>query len=36
MRTAPTFADAVRMHDLIDSAQRSYASREFVPFDTQA
>jgi predicted dehydrogenase len=27
---APSFADAVQMHDLIDSAQRSFLSREFV------
>ncbi|WP_227246713.1 Gfo/Idh/MocA family protein [Paraburkholderia caribensis] len=29
-RTAPTFADAVRMHHLIESAQRSFVSREFA------
>ncbi|BCQ29096.1 Gfo/Idh/MocA family oxidoreductase (plasmid) [Caballeronia sp. NK8] len=27
---APTFADAVRMHELIDRAQASYASRRFM------
>jgi predicted dehydrogenase len=32
--TAPTFADAVRMHRLIESAQTSYASREFVQLST--
>jgi predicted dehydrogenase len=29
-RTAPTFADAVRMHQLIESAQISFASGEFA------
>ena len=31
--TAPTFADAVRMHHLIDSAQASYRDRQFVRLD---
>jgi predicted dehydrogenase len=31
--TAPTFADAVRMHRLIDSAQTSYTAREFIQLD---
>ncbi|MDR5781320.1 Gfo/Idh/MocA family oxidoreductase [Caballeronia sp. LZ065] len=29
-RTAPSFADAVRMHRLIDDAQASYAARRFI------
>jgi len=32
-QTAPTFADAVRVHHLIDSAQTSYTSREFIELD---
>jgi predicted dehydrogenase len=31
--TAPTFADAVRMHHLIDSAQTSHRDRQFVRLD---
>ncbi len=31
--TAPTFADAVRMHRLLDSAQTSYRAREFARLD---
>jgi predicted dehydrogenase len=34
--TAPTFADAVRMHDLIDRAQASYASRRFIDVNAAA
>ncbi|SAL11104.1 oxidoreductase [Caballeronia peredens] len=34
--TAPTFADAVRMHDFIDRAQASYASRRFVETNAAA
>jgi predicted dehydrogenase len=35
-RTAPTFADAVRMHDLIDRAQASYGSQRFIDTATGA
>ena len=35
-RTAPTFADAVRMHDLIDYAQASFRSQRFIETGTDA
>jgi predicted dehydrogenase len=34
--TAPTFADAARLHDLLDRAQTSFASQRFMPIDPAA
>ncbi|MBJ9676307.1 Gfo/Idh/MocA family protein [Burkholderia gladioli] len=35
-RSAPTFADAVKMHRLIDDAQASYAARRFIAVRTSS